>query len=219
MPPRQTLDTWTVPELPDDFADRVVTAWEREAHVAVAPEPARRPARSRRWIGIGVGALLGAAAAVALMLLARGPAPAPEGVATHRTTRQPVAPSPRPPEPEAPAIAAPAPTPPEPKPEPEPEPKPEPKPELAPAPEAAPPANAPPTKPAAKVSILRLGTERGLGPATVSVDGETIGTTPISSLKVTAGKHRVTWRWSDGSEQTKVVSVAAGEALTVKAEL
>ncbi len=68
LPPRATLDTWTVPELPDDFADRVVQTWHTElarggaAPLDALPEPS---AAWRRW---GIAALAAGLAAAAVLL-------------------------------------------------------------------------------------------------------------------------------------------------------
>lgn len=72
------------------------------------------------------------------------------------------------------------------------------------------------TKPTKGKGTLRIGTDPGLGPAKVLVDGKAVGTTPIASLKVTAGRHRITWIWPDGRETIQVVDVVADETQLVR---
>lgn len=74
-----------------------------------------------------------------------------------------------------------------------------------------------PPKPAvAKTSTLRIGTNAGVAPAQVFVDGKLVGTTPIAGVKVAPGKHKVKWKWPDGREVTTSVDVADGEMKTIK---
>jgi hypothetical protein len=67
LPPRAVLDTWLVPELPDDFADRVVDAWRMET------EPPARPAprAARPWRRTAIAAVAGALAASIVFALLR----------------------------------------------------------------------------------------------------------------------------------------------------
>lgn len=76
-----------------------------------------------------------------------------------------------------------------------------------------------PTPPpaAAKTATLKIGTNPGLAPATVYVDGKLAGTTPVPNFKVAPGKHKVKWRWPDGREVTMSVDISDGEAKLVKA--
>jgi len=76
-----------------------------------------------------------------------------------------------------------------------------------------------PTPPpaAAKTAMLRIGANAGVAPAQVFVDGKLAGTTPIGNLKVTPGKHKVKWKWTDGREVTMSVDVADGESKVIKA--
>ncbi|HWB78329.1 MAG TPA: protein kinase [Nannocystaceae bacterium] len=74
----------------------------------------------------------------------------------------------------------------------------------------------PPKPTAAKTSTLRIGTNAGVAPAQVFVDGKLVGTTPIGGLKVSPGKHKVKWKWPDGREVTTSVDVADGEMKTIK---
>jgi serine/threonine-protein kinase len=73
-----------------------------------------------------------------------------------------------------------------------------------------------PPKTLAKTATLRIGTKRGVKPATVYVDSVSIGTTPISSYKVTPGRHKIKWRWDDGRELSETVVLEDGEARTLK---
>jgi hypothetical protein len=68
----------------------------------------------------------------------------------------------------------------------------------------------------AKTATLRIGTTSGDAPARVSVDGKFLGMTPISAHKVAPGRHRVSWRWADGREVIRTVTVADGEIKIVK---
>jgi hypothetical protein len=65
-------------------------------------------------------------------------------------------------------------------------------------------------------ATLRIGTNPGAGPAQVFVDGKLVGMTPIAAHQVSAGKHRVKWKWPDGREVTSVVSVEPDEIKLVK---
>jgi hypothetical protein len=51
----------------------------------------------------------------------------------------------------------------------------------------------------------------------VFVDGKLAGQTPIPNLKVTPGKHKVKWKWSDGREVTMSVDLVDGESKVIKA--
>ena len=79
-----------------------------------------------------------------------------------------------------------------------------------PDPEPAPPA------PAAKTATLRIGTNSGVPPAEVYVDGRRVGKTPLPSVKVTPGRHRVKYKWPDGKEVSQTVDVADGGSKVVK---
>jgi hypothetical protein len=50
----------------------------------------------------------------------------------------------------------------------------------------------------------------------VFVDGKAIGTTPIQSYKVTAGKHTVEWRWDDGKKVTETITIEEDGVQTLK---
>jgi len=69
----------------------------------------------------------------------------------------------------------------------------------------------------AKTATLRIGANAGVMPAQVFVDGKLAGTTPIGNLKVTPGKHKVKWKWSDGREVAMSVDLADGESKVIKA--
>jgi hypothetical protein len=74
----------------------------------------------------------------------------------------------------------------------------------------------PPKPPVAKTSTLRIGTNAGIAPAQVFVDGKLVGTTPVGGYKCSPGKHKVKWKWPDGREVNTVVDVADGETKTIK---
>ncbi len=71
-------------------------------------------------------------------------------------------------------------------------------------------------KSGAKTATLRIGANRGVAPATVKVDGKTVGTTPISGYKVTPGRHKITWEWPDGRVLSETVVLSDGESRTLK---
>jgi len=73
-----------------------------------------------------------------------------------------------------------------------------------------------PPPPAAKTATLKIGVLPGNPPATVTVDGRSVGMTPIASLKVSPGKHKVHFKWSDGREFKQAVDVGDGETQMVK---
>ncbi len=75
---------------------------------------------------------------------------------------------------------------------------------------------APPKPTLAKTSTLRIGTNPGVLPAQVFVDGKLVGTTPIGGFKVSPGKHKVKWKWSDGREVTMSVDIADGETKLIR---
>ena len=290
LPSRTTLDTWTVPELPDDFADRVVEAWHTELARGAPAAATPLPETSAAWQRWGVAALAAGLAAAAVLLWwvrpisphARMPVvvevvtPAP----TESKAEEPV-----------PQVAAPVPVPPMPLPEAEattlkltvdvqppdasvrvldeqtevtfggahdtfvlPTPleghsyvveasadgfvtqrtgieiegkeatlrmeltrTPAARPTAA-TPRAKEPdvAGPPATPPQSKNCLLRLGARRGVDPAKITVDGKRIGTTPISSYKVTCGRHKVTWEWPDGKILAETVVLSEGESRTLK---
>ena len=65
---------------------------------------------------------------------------------------------------------------------------------------------------------LRIGVEVGAAPAEVFVDGKSVGFTPIASVRVQAGRHKVRWEWNDGRKITKIVSIEADVATVIRAE-
>lgn len=113
LPPRSTLDTWTVPQLPDDFADRVVEAWHGElARGRPADPPLVEPSPAwRRW---GIAAVAAALAAAAVLVWWTRPVAPQSYVPTvvQVTTPAPATVVSRPPQ-----VAAPVPIPPLPEPD------------------------------------------------------------------------------------------------------
>lgn len=67
-----------------------------------------------------------------------------------------------------------------------------------------------------ELARLRIGTGAGDPPAKVFVDGKLEGTTPIMTIEVEPGRHRVEFRFPDGRSKTIVVTVEAGETKVVK---
>ena len=133
-----------------------------------------------------------------------GIAVAPIPATTPAGTPPPVGPGTPPVGPATPTVTPPTPTPtPTPNTTPSKPKPPKPKPQPAPA--------------VAKTSTLRIGANSGVTPAQVFVDGKLAGVTPISGLKVTPGKHKVKWKWSDGREVTMSVDLADGETKVIKA--
>lgn len=72
-------------------------------------------------------------------------------------------------------------------------------------------------KPAAKTATLKIGTNMGVAPASIYVDGKFVGKTPQGNVKVTPGRHTVKWQWDNGKKITQSVTVADGQTKLVKA--
>ncbi|MCA9710387.1 MAG: PEGA domain-containing protein [Myxococcales bacterium] len=62
-----------------------------------------------------------------------------------------------------------------------------------------------------KTATLRVARKAGKGPVKVYVDGKYLGMTPLLDIKLAPGKHRVTGRWEDGTEQTVTVTLDADQ--------
>jgi len=73
-----------------------------------------------------------------------------------------------------------------------------------------------PKKNVAKTSLLRIGTLSGVAPAKVFVDGSPKGSTPLSKVMVTPGRHKVVFQWPNGKRVTKFVDVADGGSAIVR---
>ncbi|MGH1343242.1 MAG: protein kinase domain-containing protein [Nannocystales bacterium] len=73
-----------------------------------------------------------------------------------------------------------------------------------------------PKKSQAKTSLLRIGTLSGVAPAKVFVDGSPKGSTPLSKVMVTPGRHKVVFQWPNGKRVTKFVEVADGGSAIVR---
>ncbi|MCX4245856.1 serine/threonine-protein kinase [Paraliomyxa miuraensis] len=69
---------------------------------------------------------------------------------------------------------------------------------------------------AAKTATLRIGTKPGVPPAKVTVDGKSVGTTPLMKVMVTPGKHTIKFTWAGRAPATETVSVGDGQTATVK---
>ena len=72
-------------------------------------------------------------------------------------------------------------------------------------------------KPTAKTASLLIGTNAGVAPAEVYIDGKFIGHTPQGSVAVTPGRHTVKWVWGNGKKVTQSVTLADGQRKVVKA--
>lgn len=69
---------------------------------------------------------------------------------------------------------------------------------------------------ATRSATLRIGVTPGRGPATVSIDGHVVGTTPIASHRVVPGIHLIRWDWRDGQAFKQTISIDAGEVKVVR---
>lgn len=67
-----------------------------------------------------------------------------------------------------------------------------------------------------KTSTLRLGTHAGSPPADVTVDGKSVGRTPLAAVKVSPGTHTVVFRWPD-KRQSFTVDIKANQSKVVRA--
>jgi eukaryotic-like serine/threonine-protein kinase len=74
----------------------------------------------------------------------------------------------------------------------------------------------PTPKPAAKTAILRIGTNPGVPPAKVTVDGRFVGKTPLQEVKVPPGSRKVKFEWTDRPTVTQTVNVGDNESKVVK---
>lgn len=63
---------------------------------------------------------------------------------------------------------------------------------------------------------LRIGTEAGVSPAVVFIDGKRKGMTPLMNVKVSPGRHKVEFRFPDGTVDVMMVKIGAGETKTIK---
>jgi eukaryotic-like serine/threonine-protein kinase len=70
--------------------------------------------------------------------------------------------------------------------------------------------------PAAKTATLRIGTNPGVPPAKVSVDGQFVGKTPLQSVKVAPGSRKVKFEWNDRPTVTQTVTVGDNDTKVVK---
>lgn len=74
-----------------------------------------------------------------------------------------------------------------------------------------------PRPPTVEVGTLRIGTNPGVAPAIVSIDGRFLGRTPLANIEVGTGTHAVKWRWDDGTTATQSIRVRAGSVTIAKA--
>jgi hypothetical protein len=67
-----------------------------------------------------------------------------------------------------------------------------------------------------KNATLKIGTNPGLPPATIIVDGKSQGKKPVAVVKVSAGKHKIQWKWDDGKKDTQTITIAANETKVLR---
>lgn len=75
----------------------------------------------------------------------------------------------------------------------------------------------PPPTGGAKTATLHIGTNKGVEPAEIYIDGVRRGKTPLANIKVAPGRHAVKFRWTDGREVLRRVDVADGGTEFVRA--
>ena len=74
-----------------------------------------------------------------------------------------------------------------------------------------------PAPAAAKTATLKIGTNPGVPPAKVSIDGTPVGTTPLfQGVKVAPGSRKVKFEWTDRAAVTQTVNVGDNETKIVK---
>lgn len=73
-----------------------------------------------------------------------------------------------------------------------------------------------PKRKVAKTATLRIGTNPGVPPAKVYVDGAYVGKTPQPSVKVTPGSHKVKFEWAGGKTVTQTATVGDSQSKLVK---
>jgi len=204
LPERDVLERWRVPQPSGELAERVLA--RVEAALPVLPV-----ARRSKTLGVVVvGVAMAAAAALVLGLAQswrRPPAaePTPAAVAAPASDAEPAPPGSV--REETPVRSVPA---------------------FEPAAPVVPPvssdaatkpgAKPPPPKPddEAELATLRIGTTQGSAPATILIDGERVGMTPLKAASVTPGRHEVRWEWDDGTSASLTIDVGAGAVLTLK---
>lgn len=214
----QSLQAWDVPAPPPNLTDRVLsrnadtlarlqTPPPDESPTMLPTEPAHSSNLRPFWSATFVGF---AAAAALLLAFAAGrqadnPPVTPPATPSHVEV-QVTAPPPAPPAPVEVRPTAPA-TPTSPKVAPK-----------APAPPTQPAPKTKPSKPAKPVAtgLVRIGTNSGAPPASVRVDGEPRGSTPISRLDLPVGKHTVEFTWPDGTTDTQTFEVKAEGVVVVR---
>lgn len=68
----------------------------------------------------------------------------------------------------------------------------------------------------AKTAELKIGTEPGLPPAAVFIDGAKASSRTPLKVKVSPGTHTIEWRWPDGKRHQRKVTVDDGQSKLVK---
>jgi hypothetical protein len=81
---------------------------------------------------------------------------------------------------------------------------------------STPPSHTSSTPVVGKTATLHIGTNRGVEPAEIYIDGVRRGKTPLPNLKVTPGRHTIKFRWPGGKEVTRRVEIADGGTEFVK---
>ena len=223
LPPPEILDAWEVPEPSPDAIDRLFTGLSPEPIPERKPmHPATSSPRRSLLASVAVGFLVAAGLLLSFWFGRQSVEP--------RVVEVPIV---QPAAPEQLAVAGGCPEPPPavdcPTAEPILMPIPVPVPETEPEPQRAPRASRErPTPPsaasrdlknpfAAKTATLHIGTNKGVGPAKVFVDGVYRGKTPLANVKVTPGRHLVEWRFGDGKVIEWRVDVEDGGSEVLKA--
>ena len=67
-----------------------------------------------------------------------------------------------------------------------------------------------------KTATLHIGTNKGVEPAEICIDGVRRGKTPLANIKVTPGRHTIRFKWPSGKEATRRVDVPDGGTEIVK---
>ncbi|TPV93097.1 MAG: PEGA domain-containing protein [Myxococcales bacterium FL481] len=73
-----------------------------------------------------------------------------------------------------------------------------------------------PVSEAAAAAELKIGTEPGLPPAAVFIDGKEASSRTPLKVNVTAGSHTIEWRWPDGKRYQRTITVDEGQSTLVK---
>jgi hypothetical protein len=67
-----------------------------------------------------------------------------------------------------------------------------------------------------RTATLHIGTNKGVEPAEIYIDGVRRGKTPLPNVKVTPGRHTIRFKWPSGREVTRRVDIGDGGTEFVK---